>query len=192
MNTENLSFGQKIDEENGLVMPWLTHGALDFFKKINLSDKNILMYGAGLGDSWLSKMCKWLNIIERNNEWLFKSSIECANNNCLNVTYHNRPCNDCSGKEEYYCEIPFLFEPDVIIVDDAYRYECIIKAIEYSKQSKKESILLVVDNWQQDFVFICPAAEEALKDYYTLIFKQEDHKDHEGRPWQTAIFNLCK
>lgn len=192
MNTENLSFGQKIDEENGLVMPWLTHGALDEIKSMDLSDKDILMFGAGLGDKWLSKRCKSLHIIERNEDWFVKCCVQKLFSKLGNLFYYDRPCNDSSGKEDYYCDIPKSVNPDVIIVDDAYRYECIIKAIEYSKQSEKESILLIVDNWQQDFVFICPAAEEALKEYYTIIFKQEDHKDHEGRPWQTAIFNLCK
>jgi len=43
-----LSFGQKYDD-NGMIMPWLSHGALDEIKSMDLSDKNVLMYGAGLG-----------------------------------------------------------------------------------------------------------------------------------------------
>lgn len=43
-----LSFGQKYDD-NGLVMPWFTHGALDEIKSMDLSDKNVLMFGAGQG-----------------------------------------------------------------------------------------------------------------------------------------------
>ena len=190
MNTTNLSFGQRVDETNGLVECWFTHGALNAIKQMDLSNMKILEYGAGLGDAWLSKRCKELVVIERNYEWLEKVGTNLAANGCNNVTLLSRPCNDCSGEDKYYCEIPKGFEPDVIIVDDAYRYECIINTIEYAKQSDKESILLIVDNWQQDYVFICPAAEEALKDYYKVVFPQPDHTDHDGRRWQTALFNL--
>lgn len=183
-----LSFGQRIDD-NGLIMPWLTHGALDLIYNTELSDKVVFMYGAGLGDAWLAKRCKKLYVVERNAEWLMKASYVCGMNAITNIEYFHRPCNDCSGMDDYYTEIPERIQPDVIIVDDAYRYECIIKSIGYSKSSGK-NILLIVDNWQQDYVFICPAAEEALKEYAKVIFVQADHTDHVGRPWTTAIFNL--
>ena len=60
MNTDILSFGQRLDPENGLVECWFTHGALDEIKSMDLSDKNILMFGAGKGDYWLAKRCKKL------------------------------------------------------------------------------------------------------------------------------------
>lgn len=186
----NLSFGQRIDPENGLVECWFTHGSLDFIKTLKLEDKDCLMYGAGLGDRWLARRCKKLVVIERNDNWLMKCSSIAQANNATNLEYIYRPCDDCIGLDSYYTAIPEGYLPDVIIVDDAYRYECIINAIKYSKESKKD-ILLVVDNYQQDFVFICPAAEEALKDYYKLIFPQHDHTDHNGNKWQTAIFNLA-
>jgi len=62
MNTE-LSFGQRIDKENGLVECWFTWGALDAIKKKDLSDKIVWMFGAGLGDVWLSKRCKELHVV---------------------------------------------------------------------------------------------------------------------------------
>lgn len=188
----NLSFGQCLHAGTGLIMPWFTHGALDAIMKMDLSDKKILEYGSGLGDAWLSKQCKELVVIERNYEWMERVGASLAANGCNNVTLISRPCNDCSGDDKYYCAIPEGFEPDVIIVDDAYRYECIINAIEYAKQSKNDSTLLIIDNWQQDYVFICPAAEVALKDYYKIVYPQLDHTDHEGNRWQTAIFNLHK
>ena len=69
-----LSFGQKYDEETGLIMPWFTHGALGEIKSMDLSDKNVLMYGAGLGDAWLAKRCKSLIVIERKEDWLYKAA----------------------------------------------------------------------------------------------------------------------
>src|ERR1700749_1702465 len=183
MNTDDLSFGQKIDPATGLVMAWLTHGALDEIAAMDLSDKIILEYGAGLGDAWLATRCKKLYVIERNPEWLIKSREIVLANGITNIEYIPRPCNDCFGKEEYYCEVPEGVKPDVFISDDAYRYECILKAIEY------KPCILIVDNGQQDYVFISPAAEEAVKPYEGKCFIQADHENHEGRPWQTGIWN---
>jgi hypothetical protein len=185
MNLSNLSFGQRLD--NGLVQPWFTHGALDAISKMDLSDKVILEYGAGLGDVWLSRRCKELVIIERNYEWLGKVGGMIASNDRNNVTMLHRQCNDCDGQADYYTAIPN--EPDVIINDDAYRFEVIVAAIAYAKKANKP-ITLIVDNWQQDYVFMCPSAEVLLKDYKQEIYPQADHTDHEGNCWKTAIFYL--
>jgi hypothetical protein len=176
-----LSFGQRIDPENGLIECWFTHGALDEIKKMDLSDKVVWMWGAGMGDRWLKNMCKELHIVERTHDWL--------GDQVGGIRYYHRPCNEGSGAQDMYCEIPEGVNPDVFIVDDAYRYECIVKVLECSKKGQKD-IILIVDNWQQDYVFICPSAEEILKKYKGKFFVQPDHKDHEGHPWQTAIWEL--
>jgi hypothetical protein len=185
-----LSFGQRIDPENGLVESWFTHRALDAIKAINLSDKVVWMWGSGLGDAWLSKRCKKLYVVERVEEWVHKNIHTLGVNGITNVEYIHRPCDDCSGHDAMYCDIPEGVDADVIIVDDAYRYECIVKAIEYSKE-RFQGIILIVDNWMQSYVFMCPAAEELLKPYQSQIFEQEDHLDNDGiNKWKTAIFYL--
>lgn len=184
MNTEQLSFGQRIDSENGLVECWFTHGALDWIKQQDWSDKVVWMYGAGYGDGWLAKRCKKLYVVERNDEWYDK----CINSdNDFGISYEHRPCNDCSGMAGYYVPIPDGINPDVIIVDDAYRYECIMNAINVVKPK-----ILIVDNYNQDYVFICPAAVEALEPFKKLIFEQENHTDHEGNKWKTGVFFIDK
>lgn len=179
-----LCFGQRIDDENGLIMPWLTHGALDAIKKMDLSDKVVWMWGSGMGDMWLAKRCKELHVVERVQEWIYKNLELTTANGVSNLFYYYRPCNEGSGAQDMYCEIPEGIRPDVIIVDDAYRYECILKALEHSP------CILIVDNWQQDYVFICPSAEVVLKDVESKIYRQHDHTNHEGNPWQTLIAQL--
>lgn len=179
-----LSFGQRIDPENGHVESWFTHGALDAIKKMDLSDKVIWMWGAGMGDLWLSKRCKKLYIVERIEEWIIKNIDLQAANGVSNITYIYRPCNEGSGAQDMYCEIPEGVRPDVFIVDDAYRYECILEAL------KHKPCTLIVDNFMQDYVFICPSAVEVLKDYEGECFIQKDHTDHEGSPWQTCIWEI--
>lgn len=185
---------QKRDPDNGLIQPWFTHDSLDFIKKLSLFDKDILQYGAGLGDAWLAQRSKRLISIERTQEWGARAAQVAAGVSGIDYQIIYRPCNDCDGKADYYCEFPDeMKEPDVIIIDDAYRFECILKAIEYSKTTTKESILLIVDNWVQSFVFMCPAAEEALAPYPAFIFEQKDHTDNDGvNKWKTGVWQLIK
>lgn len=179
-----LSFGQRKDD-NGLIQCWFTHGALDEIIKMDLSDKVVLMFGAGLGDAWLAKRCKKLYVVERNAEWLMKAADICQMNNVTNIEYIHRPCNDCSGMDEYYCEIPEGLKVDVLINDDAYRYEVIVKALTLPRP-----LILITDNWMQDFVFYCPKGEELLNDFEHKIFPCTTHTNHEGNCWKTAIHFL--
>lgn len=173
-----LSFGQRIDPENNLVECWFTHGALDWIKSQDLKDKNILMFGAGLGDAWLASKCKSLIVVERRAEW-----VRCHSHNLIHLI---RPCNDSDGKAEYYLSIPEGKKFDIIINDDAYRTECCQVAVDYFKANGGG--ILISDNWCQAFVWISPKAEEIMAEFDSLIFEQEDHQDHDGvNKWKTAI-----
>lgn len=188
MTEDNLSFGQRRDTENNLIQCWFTHPALDEIASMDLLDKNILMFGAGLGDCWLAKRCKKLIVIERNAEWIMKSSDLMAANAIMNIEYRHRPCNDSSGMDEYYLEIPKDFDVDVIINDDAYRTECCQMAVDYFSK-KFQGGILICDNWWQDYVWISPKAIEILKPFQKHIHSQPDHTDfeNEGCEWKTAI-----
>ncbi len=174
---------QRIDETNGLIECWFTHGALDEIKKMDLSNKTIVAFGGGLGDIWLANRCKQLHVIERNFEWLDKLATIASTQPVNNLFYHHRPCNDCSGMDEYYCEIPEGLKVDVLINDDAYRYEVIVKALTLPRP-----LVLITDNWMQSYVFICPAGVELLKDFESHIHEQADHLHNDGiNKWKTAI-----
>lgn len=188
-----LSFGQKCDD-NGLIMPWLTHGCLDWIKQQDWSEKNVLMFGAGMGDIHLAKRCKKLVVVERNNEWIpqtLEQAIDIQVMNNVKLEYHYRPCNDSSGKAEYYLEIPIDTDFDVIISDDAYRTEAVKKAIEYFK-NKEGGGILICDNYNQSYVWRSPIVLEWLDPFEKLIFEQPNHEDYnkeeelDGK-WKTAV-----
>lgn len=184
IDINNLSFGQRVDHESGLVECWFTHGALDWIKRQDWSNKIVWMFGAGMGDVWLAKRCKELHVVERSSEWIYKAQSFAEPNGVNNLFYYHRPCDDCSGFDKYYCDIPI--KVDVVIVDDAYRYECIVKALE-----RPRPLTLIVDNFMQAFVFMCPAAEELLKNIEGNLYEQEDHQDHDGvNKWKTGIWNI--
>lgn len=187
MNTEQLSFGQRIDPENGLIECWFSHGSLDWVKEQDFSEKDIIMFGGGLGDVWLSKRCKTLVVIERNADWLSSLKRRREFYMAMNLYYVHRPMEDCVGRDEEYMQRDESFEPDIIINDDAYRYEVCVMAEDYFK-NKKGGGILITDNWMQSYVFICPAAEKLLSKYESKIFEQADHVDNDGiNKWKTAI-----
>jgi len=176
-----LSFGQRIDDTSGLIECWFTHKSLDWIKQQDWSDKNIIMYGGGLGNEWLAARCKNLVVIERDSAWL-------TNSGSYSTKY--RPCNDSSGMDKYYLEFPDGLEPDIIISDDSYRTEAVFKAIEYFKG--KGDGILICDNYNQSYVWRSPSALEALEPFEKLIFEQPNHEDYnkEEEPdgkWKTAV-----
>lgn len=180
-----LCFGQRVDPANGLVQPWFTHGALDELAAMDLSQMVIIQYGAGLGDAWLARRCKFLYCVERNLEWAARSREQCRQAGVDNIEYILRPCNDGSGQEGYYVPLPAGGKFDMIINDDAYRTEVCFMAADYFNSNGGG--ILVVDNWWQDYVWKSPVAIEAMAPYRKNIHLQADHKDHEGDPWKTAI-----
>lgn len=185
MNTQDLVEWQIIDEENGLVMPWLTHPFLAWAKTQDWSDKTIVMFGAGLGDAWLAKRCKKLIVVERSFEWI-KKAAEYSDANKANVYYEFRPCNDSDGAAVFYLSIEG-FNPDIIINDDAYRTECCQLAVDHFKD---KGGILICDNFDQDFVWRSPKAIEILSPYQRHAFYQPGHINHEGNAWNTSYWNI--
>ncbi len=171
---------------NGLVECWFTHSCLDWINEQDWSDKNIIMFGAGLGDAWLSKKCKSLYVVERNEGWLNKAKQYAEANGCQ-VNYIYRPCNDCCGKDEYYLDLNLGIEFDIIINDDAYRTELCQVAIDYFKN--KGGGIFICDNFYQSFVWLSNKAKELMQPFESLIFEQHDHVDNDGvNKWKTAVF----
>ena len=187
MNVELVQW-QQIDDSTGLVMPWFTHPCLDWLKEQDWSDKNVIMFGAGMGDAWLAKKCKNLTVVERNQAWLEKASTYASENVAI-VKYILRECNDSSGMAEYYCEIPSHIKYDVIINDDAYRTELCQVAVDYFKTNGGG--IFIADNWVQSFVWISHKAEEIMQPYEGMMFEQSDHTDNDGiNKWKTAVWNI--
>lgn len=180
---------QRIDPENNLVEPWLTWPFMDWVKTQDWSDKNIIMFGAGLGDAWLAKRCKHLTVVERNEEWLIKAA-DNAGANGVFVHYIHRPCNDSDGKADYYCQIPDDRIYDIIINDDAYRTEMCQIATDYL--TRNGGGLFVCDNFDQDFVWRSPKAIEIMTPYKDkeVIFYQPGHINHEGNAWNTRYWEI--
>lgn len=187
INSIELCFGQRIDYTNNLVEPWLANPAMDVIKSWDLSNKLVLEWGAGLSTLWWADKCKYVYSIEAESNW-FTRIVELKNGHQLmaKAEIHYRNVNEGDQtKIDFYTEVPAWYQPDIIVVDGVLRYECILKAL-----TLQRPLILIVDNWQQDYVFICPAAEKALEGFTGNVYVQPDHTNHEGRPWATGIWSI--
>lgn len=181
---------QKIDTESKLVMCWWTHPFLDVMQTWDLKDATWLEFGAGLGTAWLRYKCKWVDTIESNWKWAEIAYSECHRHSLSNGIICIKQLADCAGlQNEYFDLIPTDKCYNYISVDGIYRTE----AVEWSiNHLKKEGGILVVDNLDQDFIWISPKAMELLAPYPCEIFIQPDHINHEGKPWNTRFYKIEK
>ena len=52
--------------------------------------------------------------------------------------------------------------------------------------------LLIADNFDQDYVWISPLANELMMPYKDVeqMFYQPNHTNHEGKQWNTRIWHI--
>lgn len=191
MNTSSLVEWQRIDPENGLVEPWLSWPFMDWVKKIDLSDKVILEFGAGRSTAWWRKKAKWVDSIEANKEWAEQAYLDCVNAGVKNgaIYFDNIPDGRATEYLETYKALIPEHEPyDIIIIDGIYRTEMVEFAINRLKLNGGG--LLFIDNLDQDFVWISPKAMEFVAPFEGEVFIQPNHIVHEGKPWNTRYYKI--
>lgn len=201
MNTE-LCFGQRYDTELGILEPWYTNPAMDKIKTWDLSDKIIMEWGMGSSTKWWAIKAKLVLGVDHNLEWYnhveqdlqANGLSEKVNIGCVqtfegdnseqrdNYVEHWRIINELIIQNT---EFKPVLKVDIAIVDGIHRYEC----AEYAVKALKPEIL-IIDNHQQDYVFMCPSLDVLLEGVKMERFIQPDHTDHSGNPWATAIFYL--
>lgn len=178
-----------MDPATGLCFPWYTHPFLNDLKDWYLADKTVLEFGGGLSTMWWRRKAKWVDTIETDPEWTDHIVEQCWQAQYTNGIVHCTKLADglASDMPKYFDLIPKRPNGhyDIIIVDGIYRTEALQWAIDHLKGHRG---IIIADNWQQDFVWISPKAEEIMKPYQIQQFYQPGHADHEGRPWNTSFW----
>lgn len=192
MNTELVDW-QIRSPRNGMVMAWWTHPILELIEAMDWKDKVMLETGAGRGTAWLRERCKWVDSIEADLEWAAQVQKDCDEYGLINgrIFAAQLPDGVQGRKQEYFDLIPNDKQYDIISVDGIWRYEMLQWTLDHFKGSGG---LLIADNFDQDFVWISPVADELMKPYKSVeqIFYQPDHTNHEGKPWNTRLWNIKK
>jgi hypothetical protein len=187
MNTE-LCFGQRIDPELGILEPWYTNPAMDKIKTWDLFDKVVMEWGGGSSTIWWATKAKKVYSVDHDLFWFDKTSKELSermlyDKYLFNVV--NTHEGDQSESRDAYVKCYKDKKFNIAIVDGVHRFEC----AEYAVKVLKPEIL-IIDNHQQDYVFMCPSLDVLLEGVKMERFIQPDHTDHSGNPWATAIFYL--
>lgn len=167
---------------------------MDYIKTFDLADKTILELGGGASTAWWRKKAKWVDTIEASYNWAVDIREYCKREGLENGEVFNFKGDLPEGLPErmmeYFIIIPVLDKQyDVIIVDGIYRTEALAFALVHFE---KTGGLLIADNWQQDYVWISPKAEEVMAPYPIQRFYQPGHTNHEGRPWNTVLWEIPK
>ncbi len=197
MNTPELVEWQKL-APNGLVYPWWTHPCLDVIEQWDLKEKTWLEFGAGLSTAWLRSRCEWVDSIEANISWAVTASQYAIENGLFNGAVYSSTSDLPDGipeqRDRYFRLIPDgsldilqKREYDIISVDGIWRNECLQWALDHFKG---RGGILVVDNMDQDFVWISPSANELMAPYHCEIYYQPGHTNHDGKPWNTRIYTI--
>lgn len=188
INQANLCFGQRIDESNWLIEPWLTNPAMDEIKTWDLKERKVLEFGAGNSSFWWANKCKEVVSVEANAVWFHAIENHATRNLYPNLKVLLREGNegDLSNLKAYTDALDW-FEPDIIVNDGILRTEICEIAVEYFKRMNG---ILICDNWDQDYVWISPKAIETMSPYEGVGYIQSNHTEHSGKPWQTKIWQL--
>jgi hypothetical protein len=161
---------------------------MDKIKTWYLWDKVIMEWGGGASSIWWALKSRKVYSVDHNEEWFNDTLIKLQEkipNTSYCVDFVPTFEGDQSELRDKYVKCYPNLKPNICIVDGVHRYEC----AEYAVKVLKPEIL-IVDNHQQDYVFICPALDELLKGVKMERYIQPNHTEHEGRPWATAIFYL--
>ena len=187
MNTSELVEWQRIDPVNGLIEPWLTHPFMDMIKTWDLSNKTILETGGGRSTAWWRSKAKWVDTIESSEEWETQiiNDLNTAGLNNGRLFCKELPDGVQDKKQKFFDMIPTDMQYDIVIVDGIWRFEMLQWALDHFKE---KGGIIIADNWQQDYVWISPAAEDLMNPYKIHRFEQPNHINHEGKPWNTSYW----
>lgn len=182
----------QIRDKYDIVYPWWTHPFLEVLETWDLKDKNWLEFGGGHSTIWLRSRCKWVDTIETDQKWIGDILTVCdAYKRDNGAIFH--PTNAAvEGKElgaEYLSYVPQDKIYDIISVDGIYRTETLEWAVEYGR---RHGVTIVIDNLDQDYVWISPRAMKAIEPYEVHTFVQPNHTNHEGKPWNTRYLRVEK
>ena len=193
MFTTELVEWQIRSPKNNMVMPWWTHPILELIESWNWKEKTMLETGSGRGTAFLRDKCKWVDSIEADLQWADLVQQDCTNYSLDNgrIFAAQLPDGVQDRKQEYFDLLPDDKQYDIISVDGIGRYEVLQWALEHFKG---RGGLLIADNFDQDFVWISPAADAIMEPYkeYEQVFYQPEHTNHEGKPWNTRMWQIPK
>ncbi len=179
---EFISGMRRRDPASGLILPWFTHGALDEILTWDLVGKTVLEWGGGESTAWWASRCERVFTVEYDGPQSAPWRAMIEEMARPNVELFTAPLD----RPDLYPAIPhWRCVADIFVIDGDHRAECLRTAL-----SVHRPLTIIFDNWQQGPDFIDPVAAEMMAPFEGRVYPQPNHTDHDGRPWQTAIWRL--
>jgi len=125
-----------VDREGDYV-PWITYPAIDFLDNINFTDCSVFEYGSGSSSFWWSNKANLVTSVEMDTSWYKKMAQLVPDNVCL-IHVEN-------GGLYPHAINKFNKKYDVVVVDGAERYKCVVASI--NKVSDRGIIILDNAEW---------------------------------------------
>lgn len=154
------------DESLNIPYPWYTKGCLEFLETLDLKGKRVFEYGVGESTTWyLEKGAICFGV---------DNSIEWANYTGSKFAVFN---NEYVGAIDEYG----LF--DIVVVDGAWRDDC----VEWALPHMKEGGILIIDNFEQ------PEVEPNIWTKTKELIRQKKHEIHfelDHGTWKTLVVTI--
>ncbi len=175
------------DGVTGIIQPWFTHPALDVVERWDLRGKSVLEWGGGFSTLWWADRVGPSGRVHTVEHAMYATDPHGAWYERLVDAAAPLPHVSVVRVDDGYA-LPPAGRWDVVVVDGEpthLRTKCIESALTLPRP-----LILICDNWQQDYVYVDEESDAMMRPYAGEFYVQQDHIDHAGRPWQTAIWRL--
>jgi hypothetical protein len=151
-------------------IPWFTYPAIEYISQLNLTDKNVLEWGAGNSSLFFSKISKNVFSIEHNKNW---------HDEILALQIPNQKL--LYREEKLYVEAikDFNVKFDIIVIDGILREECSKIAMQYLKNDG----LIILDNSDRD-----PEIANFLRNNNLIEVDMHGFGPINDYTWTTSLF----
>jgi hypothetical protein len=167
-----------IDERNGLVMPWLNRGCLDYLKSQDITQWDVFEWGTGFGTLWWSKFVKSIVTVDHTIEW--NQNIKQRTTN-KNVIFKLRKLTRCKPSEYTNAINENLRKYDCIIIDGRNRDLCGRTVLGRLKPGG----IIILDNSEREKYRLLV---NFLNHNFTLVNKFGIDKKVLSKIWETTLW----
>ena len=174
-------------DASGLVMPWLTHPALDVLEQIIKPSHSVLEWGSGYSTVWFASRAYYTLSVDHDAECQADVKAKIGKLNDRVVLKHF----DIGALTEYdgnpWSPYAIATHPaiqggyEIILVDGMCRVGCFIRALALLARGG----FIIVDNHDREL----SQPIQRIAEICGLEFKHFDQPNREGQdPWRTTIF----
>lgn len=158
-------------DKDGNSIPWYTYPAIEYLKRLDVSDKSVFEWGSGNSSLFWAMRAKEVISIESDIKWFnFVSKNRLSNQKVILLERENEYTGVILSQDKVF---------DIIVIDGIYRCECSKSAV----KCLSEGGLIVLDN--SDW---CPGATTVLRESGLTQIDFSGFGPANSYAWTTSLF----